>query len=66
MDNHETIIAILDAKRFHPNGDSNSFKLGYLMELLGSIADRHPYVAAELRDRLNSLQANDYILKGKK
>lgn len=56
MSNHETILAILNAQSFKPYGDSCSFKLGYIMELLGNIADRHPEVAAELQDRLKSLK----------
>ena len=56
MSNHETILAILDAERGEPYGDTSSFKLGYLILMLASIADHHPDVAAELQDRLNSLK----------
>lgn len=59
MSNHETILAILDAERGEPYGDTASFKLGYLMEMLGSIANNHPDVAAELQDRLNSLKGKN-------
>lgn len=58
MDNHQTITAILDAQASKPYGDRCSFKLGYLMEMLGSIADHHPDVAAELQDRLKNLKGN--------
>ncbi len=56
MSNHETILAILDAERGEPYGDTASFKLGYLIIMLASIADHHPDVAAELQDRLKSLR----------
>jgi|DEB3_MinimDraft_2_1074329.scaffolds.fasta_scaffold102292_2 hypothetical protein len=56
MSNHETILAILDAERGEPYGDTASFKLGYLILMLASIADHHPDVAAELQDRLKSLK----------
>lgn len=59
MDNYELVSAILDAKRSEPYGDSCSFKLGYLMEMLASIANNHPDVAAELQDRLNSLKGKN-------
>jgi hypothetical protein len=52
MSSHETIKAILDAKVSSPYGDRCSFKLGYLMEMLGGIADRYPDVANELQTRL--------------
>lgn len=56
MTNHEVITSLLDAKRNYPYGDTCSFKLGYLMEVLTDIANNHPDVAAELQDRLNSLK----------
>ena len=56
MDNDKIITAILDAQSYKPYGDSCSFKLGYLMEMLTSIADHHPDVAKELQDRLKSLK----------
>ena len=56
MSNHETILAILNAERDEPYGDTCSFKLGYLILMLSSIADHHPDVASELQDRLNSLK----------
>ena len=56
MSNHEIILAILDAKRGEPYGDTASFKLGYLIEILASIANNHSDVAAELQNRLNSLK----------
>jgi len=59
MDNHETIEAILDAKKMSsPYGNSCSFKLGYLMEMLGGIADRYPDVANELQTRLKIVKGN--------
>jgi len=58
MDNHETIKAILDAHVSSPYGDRCSFKLGYLMEMLGSIADRYPDVANELQTRLKIVKGN--------
>jgi hypothetical protein len=58
MNNHQIITAILDEKVSSPYGDRCSFKLGYLMEMLGSIADRHPAVAKELQDRLKLLKGN--------
>jgi hypothetical protein len=62
MSNHETILAILDAERGEPYGDTASFKLGYLILMLTSIADHHPDVADELQDRLDHLNR----LKGNK
>jgi len=56
MSNHETILAILDAERGEPYGDTASFKLGYLILMLASIADHHPDVAEELQDRLKSMK----------
>lgn len=58
MSNTEIILAILDAKRAEPYGDTCSFKLGYLIDTLASIAYRHPDVAAELKDRLNHMKGN--------
>lgn len=58
MDNYETIIAILDAKVSSPYGDRCSFKLGYLVSLMATFADRHPAVAKELQDRLKNLKGN--------
>lgn len=54
MDNHQIITAILDAQVSSPYGDRCSFKLGYLMALLANLADRHPEVADDLRNRLNT------------
>jgi hypothetical protein len=56
MSNHETILAILDAESGEPYGDTASFKLGYLILMLTSIADHHPDVAEELQDRLNRVK----------
>lgn len=56
MSNHETILAILNSERHAPYGNECSFKLGYLILMLTSIADHHPEVAAELQDRLKSLK----------
>lgn len=53
MTNMETIAALLEEAKSGPYGDSCSFKLGYLMELLAQIADNNKDVAAELADRLN-------------
>lgn len=58
MENINLIAAVLDAARRGPYGDSCSFKLGYLMEMLAQIADRHPEVAEDLRERLNLLKGN--------
>lgn len=57
MSNHETILAILDAKRGEPYGDTASFKLGYIILLLTSIADNHPEVAEELQEHLRNSYA---------
>lgn len=58
MDNYETIIAILDAQVSSPYGDRCSFKLGYLVSLMATLADRHPAVAKELQDQLKNLKGN--------
>ena len=58
MDNHQIITAILDEKVSSPYGDRCSFKLGYLMEMLGGIADRYPDVANELQTRLKIVKGN--------
>lgn len=58
MDNYQTIIDILDAQVSSPYGDRCSFKLGYLMEMLGGIADRYPDVANELQTRLKIVKGN--------
>lgn len=57
MSNHEIILAILDAKRGEPYGDTASFKLGYLILILTSIADNHPDVAEELQGILRNSYA---------
>lgn len=59
MTNMDLIAALLDESRDGPYGDSCSFKLGYVMQLLAEIADSNKDVAAELQDRLN-------FMKGKK
>ena len=59
MNNMELIAALLDESRAGPYGDSCSFKLGYVMQLLAEIADSNKDVAAELQGRLN-------FMKGKK
>ena len=59
MTNMELIAALLEESKAGPYGDSCSFKLGYVMQLLAEIADANKDVSAELADRLN-------YLKGKK
>lgn len=54
MDNYETIMALLDAQVSTPYGDRCSFKLGYLVSLMATLADRYPEMANDLRDRLKT------------
>ena len=35
---------------------SSAYRLNYLIELMSDIADKHPYIAAELREKLNYLK----------
>lgn len=58
MENMKLVADVLDAARRGPYGDSCSFKLGYLMEMLAQIADRHPEVVEDLNNRLNLLKGN--------
>lgn len=54
MSGHELVDALLEANRSEPYGNTCSAKLGYLMAVLASLADRHPEVADDLRNRLNT------------
>jgi hypothetical protein len=54
MDNYQTIIDLLDAQVSNPYGDRCSYKLGYLVSLMATFADRYPEVANDLRDRLKT------------
>lgn len=53
MTDFEIITALLDTKRGEPYGDTCSFKLGYLMQVMAEIADKHPSVRLELIERIN-------------
>lgn len=54
MSSHELVDALLEANRSEPYGNTCSAKLGYLMAVLASLADRHPEVADDLHSRLNT------------
>lgn len=47
-----THCALTDGWQQH----SSAYRLGYLIELMADIADKHPYVATELRNKLNYLK----------
>lgn len=53
MSGRELVDALLEANRSEPYGNTCSAKLGYLMAVLASLADRHPEVADDLQSRLN-------------
>lgn len=54
MSGRELVDALLEANRSEPYGNTCSAKLGYLMAVLASLADRHPEVADDLHSRLNT------------
>lgn len=53
MTNEELIVLLMDGKRGQPYGETCSFKLGYLMSVLSSIADKYPAVRLELIAMIN-------------
>jgi hypothetical protein len=59
MENRDLILDVLNTHCSQEDGwhqHSAAYRLGYLMEIMAEMADKHPYVAAELRDRLNYLK----------
>lgn len=58
MTDFEIITALLDVKRDQPYGDTCSFKLGYLMQVVAEIADKHPAVRLELISRITEIKGN--------